>query len=382
MSIDWRQLFGGCYHDRSVLVTGHTGFKGSWLVAWLERLGARVTAFALPPAGTPNHATLLGTEITSRVVDLRDAAAVRDTVLASDAEVVFHLGAQAVVREGYRTPADTFDVNVMGLVHLLDAVRQSPSVRALVIATSDKCYRNTEAAVPFRETDPLGGRDPYSASKACAELVAASYRDSFLHSRVGLATARAGNVVGGGDWAADRIVPDLMRGASRGEAVDVRSPNAVRPWQHVLDPLAGYLLLGQRLLEPVLEPVADLAGASVAADAWNFGPATDGHLTVRELSQIMQRHWPDVRIRTPQPVPPIPVSAPYEAQTLHLDCSRARGELHWQPVWDVHTALAQTASWYRAWYATGTVSTHDDLEQFVRDAQTARAPWATLAQAA
>jgi CDP-glucose 4,6-dehydratase len=322
-------------------------------------MGADVHAFALPPSTVPAHATLLGEPPRAATVDLRDAAAVRRAVRTAAPELILHLGAQALVRESYATPAATFDTNVMGLVHLLEAVRDTPSVRALVVVTSDKCYRVSGTNAAFREDDPLGGHDPYSASKACAELVTASWRDSFLAGRVAIASARAGNVIGGGDWAADRLVPDLVRAAATGRAVPIRSPQAVRPWQHVLEPLAGYLLLAARLLD----------GDDRASGAWNFGPTRDGHVTVQTLVAGMQHAWPAIRTTCD-------VEAhPHETAVLQLDCTRAQQQLEWTPIWDLATTLHRTAGWYRSVYEQGRLRSVDDLVAFVHDAARAGAPW-------
>lgn len=356
--------FGGAYAGRRVLVTGHTGFKGSWLVLWLQALGARVHGLALPPEPGPNHLQALGLDLPQSLADLRDAAAVRRTLAAARPEIVFHLAAQPLVRRGYREPAETFAVNVGGLVALLEAVRSTGSVRAVVNATTDKCYRNDASARGFVEDDPLGGRDPYSASKACAEIVSASYRDSFLAQRdppVGLATARAGNVIGGGDWGEDRLVPDLVRAACAGRAALIRQPHATRPWQHVLEPLSGYLLLGARLL----------AGDAAAADAYNLGPSAEDHLSVGEVVARMSARWPAVRIE------PDPRTHPHEAARLHLDCTRARDRLGWRPVWTAGVAIARTADWYRRWHDGGGPASREDLERYLADARAAGLPWAT-----
>ena len=359
------QLFGGAYEGRRVLVTGHTGFKGSWLTLWLQALGARVFGLALPAATTPNHHALLGTHIDEALIDLRDAAAVVHAVRRFEPELVFHLAAQPLVRRSYFEPAATFDVNVMGLVNLLEAVRAAPSVRVVVNATSDKCYANRHTSAGYREGDALGGHDPYSASKACAEIVSASYRASFLAAGdggrvVALATARAGNVIGGGDWSQDRLLPDLVRNATAGRVTALRNPDATRPWQHVLEPLAGYLLLGQRLL----------ADPAACAQAWNFGPDADGHATVGEVARTFAAHWPAVRHEIDG------ASHPHEAALLHLDCTRAREQLGWRPVWDRATTLARTAHWYRAQHERGELRSADDLARYVADARAAGLAWA------
>jgi CDP-glucose 4,6-dehydratase len=362
-------LFGGAYLGRRVLVTGHTGFKGSWLALWLQALGADVLGLALPAEPGLNHLQLLGLAMDEALVELRDAAAVAEALQRFQPELVFHLAAQPLVRRSYRQPAATFDVNVMGLVNLLEAVRATPSVRVVVNATTDKCYRNRESAEGYREDDALGGHDPYSASKACAEIVSASYRASFLAAgKVALATARAGNVVGGGDWSEDRLIPDLVRSAVSGKSVAIRYPQATRPWQHVLEPLAGYLMLGERLL----------ADAGADAEAWNFGPDTSGELSVAQVIVAFARHWPAVRCDVDRS------AQPHEAGLLHLDCSKARQRLGWRPVWDMATTFERTASWYRRQHERGELESRADIERYVADARRAGLPWAVerIAEAA
>ena len=358
------QLFGGCYSGRRVLVTGHTGFKGSWLAMWLEALGAKVFGLALPCEDGPNHSRLLGLGHAQALIDLRDATAVRAALRSFAPQVVIHLAAQPLVRRGYAQPVQTFDINVMGLVNLLEAVRATPSVRAVVNATTDKCYRNSGSAL--RENDPLGGHDPYSASKACAELVSASYRSSFLSQddgrghAVGLATARAGNVIGGGDWGEDRLIPDLVRSAVAGQRTPIRHPQATRPWQHVLEPLAGYLQLGQRLL-------TDPAGAS---EAWNFGPGAQGEISVAEVAAQLRACWSAIDIEADAN------PHPHEAALLHLDCRKANEQLAWRPVWQASTMLKRTAHWYRRHHEAGEVHSARDLQCYVADARQLGLAWA------
>jgi CDP-glucose 4,6-dehydratase len=359
-------LFGGAYRGRRVLVTGHTGFKGSWLALWLQALGADVFGLALPAAGQPNHSRLLRLPIDEALIDLRDAALVRGALRRFEPEVVFHLAAQPLVRRSYREPAATFDTNVMGLVHLLEAVRVTPSVRVVVNATTDKCYRPSDSGRAFCETDELGGHDPYSASKACAELVSASWRASFLahddgrgHA-VALATARAGNVVGGGDWGEDRLIPDLVRNAVHAQPTLIRKPTAVRPWQHVLEPLAGYLCLGQRLL----------AEPATAAEAWNFGPPSDAHWPVQQVIEAFAEAWPALRWAVDDS------EHPHEAALLQLDCSKAAQRLHWRPVWDLPTALRRCALWYRRQHEQGVIDSRADLQHYVADARRQGLAWA------
>ncbi|WP_255371173.1 CDP-glucose 4,6-dehydratase [Cupriavidus sp. YR651] len=325
------------YAGRRVFVTGHTGFKGAWLAMLLARLDARVSGYALAPNTTPSlfeAARVAPALVRHTVGDIRDAAALARAMQDAQPEIVFHLAAQPLVRASYRDPADTWSTNVMGTVNLLDAVRACPSVRAVIVVTTDKCYDNKEWLWGYRETDPLGGHDPYSASKAGTELVAASYRKSFLAERgVLLATARAGNVIGGGDWSEDRLIPDAARAAAAGRTLEIRSPQATRPWQHVLEALHGYLLLGTRLL----------AGDTALATAFNFGPDARDNLPVASVLAGLQQHWPALQWAHCPP----PGAAPHEARNLYLDSAQARTVLGWQSRWTLDEALAATAHWYR-----------------------------------
>jgi CDP-glucose 4,6-dehydratase len=329
------------WRGKRVLVTGHTGFKGAWLCLELAELGAEVTGFALPPPTQPSlfEAAAVARRIRHRLGDVRDPGALAETVAQARPEIVFHLAAQSLVRTSYAEPADTFATNVMGTVNLLDAVRVSRGVRAVVCVTSDKCYENPETGRPLVETDPMGGHDPYSASKGCAELVVAAYRRSFFDPAriaehgVGLASARAGNVIGGGDWARDRLVPDLMRGFSTGQRTLIRFPAAVRPWQHVLEPLAGYRLLAERLW----------AGDGSVAEGWNFGPAETDARSVRWIADRLAQLWGAGAgwDETGEP-------QPHEAHHLSLDCAKARDRLGWAPAWDLEAGLAATVAWRQA----------------------------------
>lgn len=322
------------YSGKRVLVTGHTGFKGAWLCAWLERLGAKTTGYALAPESRSLFRQAgVGDRMDSREGDVRDLDHLRRTVREAEPQIVFHMAAQSLVRPSYEFPVETFATNVMGTAHLLEAVRDAPSVKAVVSVTSDKCYDNDARATPFRETDAMGGHDPYSASKGCAELVTSAYARSFFdNSSCTVASARAGNVIGGGDWAVDRIVPDLARAAEAGDTAVIRRPSAVRPWQHVLEPLGGYLLLGHR---------AATEGQRFAG-AWNFGPPEDENVPVRDLVEQLRSRWPELMVDYQAEE-----SGPHEAAVLRLDCTKARNELGWRPALGLSRALDMTAEWYR-----------------------------------
>lgn len=330
-------LYKTVFRGRRVLVTGDTGFKGSWLCLWLHQLGAQVLGYALPPEREDDHFNLLGLEnlIEHVTGDIRDLALVQKVFDRFKPEIVFHLAAQALVRYSYVEPKLTFDTNVAGSVNILEAVRLCESVKSFVYVTSDKCYRNNEWIWGYRENDALGGHDPYSASKAAAELVFSSYQDSFFHSRpnFGAATVRAGNVIGGGDWAADRIVPDSIRALKAGTPIHLRNPNSTRPWQHVLEPLSGYLHTAAHLYN---EP-------SRFAGAWNFGPDAQSICTVGDLAQMIVAEWGGGQVVIAQQI-----DAPHEANLLHLNCDKAHQLMRWRPKWDAKRAVAETVSWYRS----------------------------------
>lgn len=355
-------MFSDVYRGRRVLLTGHTGFKGSWLALWLQALGAEVTGVALAPESTPSHWGLLELGIRSHETDIRDHAALRDIVADVQPEFVFHLAAQALVRRSYQDPLQTWSTNVMGTANLLDACRAVTCLVGIVVVTTDKCYDNQEWPWGYREIDRLGGHDPYSASKAGTELVAASYRSSYFHALGAplLATARAGNVIGGGDWARDRLIPDLVRAIAAREPLQIRSPDATRPWQHVLDSLSGYLTLGQRLLQ----------GETAMADAWNFGPGPEANQTVSAVLDKLASSWPELaweRAVTPQP---------HEATLLYLDSSKARAQLNWRPVWTLEQALAATADWYRDDAVPAPQRSRAQLDRYEGDARVAGLDWA------
>ena len=330
------------WRNRRVFLTGHTGFKGSWLAIWLSKLGARVRGYALDPSTEPNMFTLasVGTMVEDFRGDIRDEKKLASSMAEFVPEVVVHMAAQPLVRRSYADPAGTYATNVMGTVHVLEAIRKTPSVRAVVCITTDKVYENREWVWPYRETDQLGGHDPYASSKACAEFVSAAYRSSFfpaerLHEHhVAIATARAGNVIGGGDWSEDRLIPDLVRGFYSKKPVSIRRPKAIRPWQHVLEPLHGYITLAERLL----------LGEGRFHSTYNFGPSDEVAWAVERIATKLVEMWGDGAAWERDPDP-----GAHEANYLRLDASRARLELGWQPRLKIETALEWTMAWYGAW---------------------------------
>jgi CDP-glucose 4,6-dehydratase len=329
------------WKGRRVFLTGHTGFKGGWLALWLQKVGAGVTAFSLEPLTQPSlfEAAQVAQGITSIHGDIRDYDALGAALRDSGASIVFHLAAQATVADGYRFARDTFATNLTGTLNLLDAIRECPAVEAAVVVTSDKCYVPSAAGEPLREGDPLGGKDPYSASKSCAEIATASWRESFFNADDSprIATARAGNVIGGGDWAAHRLLPDIVRAFHAENPLSLRMPDAVRPWQHVLDALAGYLLLAEHLCGD---------DGARHAQAWNFGPLETDQLTVGEVAERCARLWGGkARVEIAK------ANFQKETGTLRLDATHARAALGWNLRWNADQALRHTLDWYRAWYA-------------------------------
>ncbi|MEX0346029.1 MAG: CDP-glucose 4,6-dehydratase [Rhizobiaceae bacterium] len=331
-------MVSGFWKDRRVFLTGHTGFKGGWLSIWLEALGAKVHGISLEPPTEPSLfevANVEGVLASHTIGDIRDAETLGATMAAAEPEIVFHMAAQPLVRRSYAEPVETYSTNVMGTVNIFEAARCVESVRSIVNVTSDKCYENREQDHPFREDDAMGGYDPYSSSKGCAELVTQAYQRSFFGDGKLLASARAGNVIGGGDWAEDRLLPDMLRALDAGEPLTIRSPNAVRPWQHVLEPLSGYLLLAEALTSQ---------GAEFAC-GWNFGPDEGDAWTVRRVVEYLMPGGDSVNL--------VNEKQPHEASLLRLDSTKARDKLGWKPVWSVEQALAATLDWHKAWRERG-----------------------------
>ncbi len=347
------------WRGRRVFLTGHTGFKGIWLGLWLTRAGAQVHGFALPPATQPNFFSRVRPSewlAADRRGDIRDLEAVRQAMQACQPQVIFHLAAQPIVRASYADPIATYATNVMGTAHVLEAARGCPSVSAIVIITSDKCYENREWPWPYRENDRLGGHDPYSNSKACAELVTTAYRRSFFgagQTPVAVATARAGNVIGGGDWSQDRLIPDLMRAFLAGESARIRNPHAIRPWQHVLEPLRGYAMLAEQLCK----------NATGYGEGWNFGTNPDDAQTVSQIVRQLAKLWGPTAAWEEDAGP-----HPHEAGVLKLDSSQAANRLGWRPWLKLETALQLTVEWYRAWAQNKDMLqyTHAQMDAYLR----------------
>ena len=360
-------MFNNIYNNRKVLVTGHTGFKGSWLAFWLTKMGADILGYALEPATDPNHFSMLNLPVDSVVGDIRDIEHLANVFKRFQPEIVFHLAAQPLVRLSYEEPLETLHTNILGTANVLEVCRQTDSLKAIINITSDKCYKNREWVWGYRENDPMGGYDPYSASKGCAELITSAYRNSFFNldnygkkHQILLSSVRAGNVIGGGDWSKDRIVTDMMESAVGGKTFFIRNPHATRPWQHVLEPLSGYLLLGQKLLE----------GKKEFAEAWNFGPNDDGAIPVVQMVQEMQKIWNKIDYQIEQNE-----NDPHEAGLLKLDCSKARMKLNWKGIWDSSTTFAKTAEWYQCYYQNQEVITENQLKEYVADAGKSGLTW-------
>jgi CDP-glucose 4,6-dehydratase len=346
------------FKEKSVLITGHTGFKGSWMTYLLTKYGANVTGFALEPNTTPNlfDDLNLSSKCKSIIGDINDTALVQKVVDATQPDFIFHMAAQPLVRYSYRNPIETFSTNVMGTANLLDACKQLTKKCCVVCVTTDKVYANHEWVYPYRETDRLGGHDPYSASKAASELVIDSYRKSFFtNTNIFVASARAGNVIGGGDWSEDRLIPDIVRSVQKNEVVVLRNPNAVRPWQHVLDPIFGYLLLAKTIDEK----------STSYCEAYNFGPRNDEAKTVFEVCETVMTQLSSGKVEIEDQT----LHRPHEAGLLTLDISKSLNNLGWKPVWNADLALKRTAAWYKNFLKSESVSTlmENDINQFIRN---------------
>ncbi len=345
------------WREKKVFITGHTGFKGAWLSMWLRLLGANVAGFALPPSTTPNLFSVLSLkeDISSVFGDIRDFDLVKNYIKKFDPEIIIHMAAQAIVRQSYQYPIDTFTVNAIGTAHVLEAARYTDSLKAIVCVTSDKCYDNKEWLWKYRETDSLGGWDPYSASKGCAEIIIASYRNSFFNRDnyekhgVAVGSVRAGNVIGGGDWGQDRLIPDIMRAFSENERVVIRNPYSIRPWQYILDLLSGYLILAERLYED----------GKNYMEAWNFGPNENEEITVRDMVQLICKMWGN---DAQWELDKSNVDYPHEAFTLKLDSSKSRTRLGWAPKLSLDSSLKCVVEWYREFYS-GVTSMREATEK-------------------
>jgi CDP-glucose 4,6-dehydratase len=344
--------FSNIYNNRRVFLTGHTGFKGSWLTTWLTLLGAAVRGYSLDLPSNPNHFSLLKKNIPVDDCrgDVRNFEQLNRCLQEFQPEMVFHLAAQPLVRVSYDEPLRTFDTNMMGTANLLESCRRACSVRAAVIITTDKCYENKEWIWGYRENDLLGGHDPYSASKACAEIITASFRRSFANDHLLIASCRAGNVIGGGDWAGERLIPDLIRSATENNAAIIRMPNAVRPWQHVLEPLYGYLLLGQKLLE----------GKKTFDEAWNFGAGMEDHLSVEKVADLSSQYWDQIKYKI------VHNNDKHETTLLTLDSSKARQRLGWKNQWTLEQSIERTMIWYREFYEQKKLLTQHQIEEYSR----------------
>ena len=360
------QLFGNIYEGRKVLVTGHTGFKGSWTALWLDLLGASVIGYALEPPTKPSHfeTCKLENKIDHIEGDIRDLANLKNVFNQYKPDIVFHMAAQPLVRESYAQPVETYETNVMGTVNVFEAARKCPSVRVIINVTSDKCYQNNELDYAYKEDDAMGGHDPYSSSKGCSELVTSAYRNSFFNeSQIRLASVRAGNVIGGGDWAKDRLLPDCFRALGGNKSIIVRNPNAVRPWQHVLEPLSGYLWLASLLWN----------GNEKFSSGWNFGPDEESNLKAGEVVDSVIKHWGEGSWDKPVNSD----SEPHEANLLMLDHSKAKEHLYWMPTYDIEAALQATTEWYKAFIQGKDPKglSINDIEQYVKRAKKKQLKW-------
>lgn len=361
------KLFNGVYAGKRVLLTGHTGFKGSWLAYWLTQMGAIVCGYSTKAPSSPAHIDELDLNITSVIGDIRNLDLLNETFESFKPEIVFHLAAQALVRLSYSDPIETYETNIIGSLKVYEACRSCDSVKSIVTITTDKVYENNEWLWGYRENDRLGGKDPYSSSKAAMEILTKSYVHSYFHPdkfaehNMLVATARAGNVIGGGDWALDRLIPDIIKASLKKEPVEIRSPHSTRPWQHVLEPLSGYLLLGQKLLERNQD----------FAQEFNFGPELSEDLSVQDVVENLKEHWNviDYVIKAPK-------EKLHEASLLKLDCTKANTLLNWKSAINAKQSLAMTIDWYKAYYEDKKVLTADDLSSYIKSARELKLGWA------
>lgn len=356
-----KNLFFQQYTGKKVLVTGNTGFKGTWLCAWLKQMGAIVYGLSLPPETVPNHFSVLESDTNTKYVDIRDKETFDKTLKEIEPDIIFHLAAQALVRKSYIDPISTLNTNIMGTAHLLNSCRFLENLQAVIIVTSDKCYENKEWHWGYREDEAMGGHDPYSASKGCTELVTSSFVRSYFSTKSSplIASVRAGNVIGGGDWSEDRLVPDLIKNAVTNTPTLIRNPLATRPWQHVLEPLSGYLLVGAKLLQK----------EQSFAQAYNFGPSNDSVQTVQRIVDLSITHWQKISITTD------PSEQPHEAQSLSLDSSKAKFLLKWSPTWNLQQTIQHTMNWYKSYHENNQVLTINQIDAFVKDASQNKSLW-------
>ncbi len=351
-----KNQFSNIYENKKVLVTGHTGFKGSWLCLWLSKMGADVIGYSLEAPTNPNHFELLNLDMISIIADIKDDKKLDEVFSKYNPDIVFHLAAQALVRVSYENPLETYETNVIGTLKILEVCRKY-KIKAIVNITSDKAYENKEWIWGYKEEDRLGGFDPYSSSKACADILVNSYRNSYFnlkdykktHNTL-IASCRAGNVIGGGDWAKDRLIADMVLNASCGRVVKIRNPKSTRPWQHVLEALSGYLLIGQKLLE----------GKKEFAQAWNFGPSNENNKSVEEVIKISQKYWGKIQFEVQKDE-----NQPYEANLLRLDCTKAHIKLNWKPVWNSDKTFKRTIKWYKNFYKNKKIFSVEDLDKYV-----------------
>lgn len=359
-------IFNNEYKGKKVLITGHTGFKGSWLTLWLKKLGAEIIGYSLEAPTEPSifKITKLEGEITNTIGDVRDYEKLQETIIKYEPEIIFHLAAQPLVRLSYKEPKNTYETNVMGTVNILEAARNSSSVKAIVVITTDKCYENKEWIYGYREIDPMGGYDPYSSSKGCAELVVSAYRNSFYNKReIALSSVRAGNVIGGGDWAEDRLIPDFVRAVNENKSIVIRNPLATRPWQHVLEPLSGYLFLGALML----------SDKQKYSSGWNFGPKDTDVLNVEDVLKIAIKSWGKGKIEIDKS------QQPHEANLLKLDISKVKSYLKWHPVYDVNKAIDITIQWYKTYYENTNIDMQEytlkQIDEYEKEAQKQNLSW-------